>query len=76
MMKTKDTLQDYFTNVKLVEVTDKAEVLSQINSKCSACWGAGQVLGDSEYTALGSPSKHHKEDVRVQYYCANSLIED
>lgn len=55
-----DSLQkiedEYFSNTKLHEITDAAEIEKMLTSKTSSCWGAGNKIGP-DWVLLFSPSR-------------------
>lgn len=61
-------------DVKFVEITDRADALSQINGRTAPCIGAGQRFGQTGWIQLASPSKQHREDTRTIFVCRESLI--
>lgn len=60
---------------RFVEIVDKSDALNQIQSKTSSCWGAGQIMGESGWIRLASPSKQSKGDTRTVFVCKKSLVE-
>jgi hypothetical protein len=72
-MKTLAELQKDYSEFHFVEVTDREQAISDINSRSSCCWGAGQKI-DGGWIQLASPSKRSKEDKRTVFVCKADLI--
>lgn len=59
----------------LVEVKDKDQAIRDIQSKSSACWGAGQILTGG-WIALARPSPRRKGEKPTQFVCRHNLVKD
>ena len=57
-----------------VEITERADALSQINARTSSCWGAGRKIGDSGWIQLATPSAQSRGDLRTIFVCRASLV--
>ena len=70
MMMTFQELKNSYENKDegFVEITDKEDALTQLNSRMSCCWGAGSKYGDSGWIKLCSPSKQSSGDLRTYLF--------
>lgn len=60
---------------RLIEITNKAEAKTHIDSKAYCCWRAGEKIGDTGWIRLASPSLVSKNDVRPIFVCKASLVD-
>ncbi len=77
MLSLEQLQREYGTSDSgFVEITDRAQAISDLESKTSCCWGAGFEYGNSGWIQLASPSKRHRDDKRTIFVCKKTLLEE